>query len=223
MRRGAPLSTACLLLTITFATDALSQYTQAPPQQPPPGASPQPYPPPQYQPQPYPPPQYQPQPGQPGYGGPQYQPPPPQSVPDTPSSPAVLEYEDGQAIPANYHLVTKTRGEFLYGGLAFFALTYGTAVYVASLGSLAGGEKLGNFFVPVAGPFLEMSDLNSKGAGTFWLAFWGICQGAGVGAAIYGITSPRKLLYRNDLGNVSLQVTPVITGKTQGLMLIGSF
>ncbi len=148
-------------------------------------------------------------------------PPPAAAYPAAPPPPAVLDYDEGQPIPAGYHLVVKPRTEMIWGGIAFFGLTYGIALYVASVGSAIKDSKTGSLFIPVAGPFLAINDLDAKGAGTFWLSVWGIAQGAGVVATIYGLTSPKKALWRNDIGRIDF--APVTATGAPGLTVMGSF
>jgi hypothetical protein len=149
-------------------------------------------------------------------------------VPVAPVGPAVLDYDDGMAIPAGYHLVTRSQPEYTWGGFAVFGLSYGTAVYVASIvtsiSSSSDNKKANVLFVPVAGPFLGISAFKSSGAGTFWLATWGLAQAGGLVAMIYGLTTPKKSLWRNDIVG-KLDVTPFVAGVAggPGLTLSGAF
>lgn len=151
----------------------------------------------------------------------------PSPYPYQQSSPGVLDYHEGEAIPAGYHLVEKPRRDWMYGGLAFFGLTYGIAFYVASLGDAAAGRNgsasTDVLYIPVAGPILGIRSFNAEGAGTFWLLVWGTAQAAGLGASIYGATTPRRLLYRNDITRLNLRLSPFVVGErpSPGITLHG--
>jgi hypothetical protein len=87
-----------------------------------------------------------------------------------------------------------------------------------SFGSKDNGDFL---FVPVAGPFLQMTRTDSS-SGNVTLAIDGIAQAAGATMLIVGITSPKTVLVRNDLGQV--RVLPMRMGQDGGgLGLVGTF
>ena len=139
--------------------------------------------------------------------------------------PAVMEYDDARPIPAGSHVVVRTNYEWVAGGFAFFGLTYGTTIYVAALVGADGYHhpKVESLYYPIVGPFMAMHDLDSKGAGTFWLAVDGLCQLGGVVAGIYGLASPTKSLYRNDLRNGHVQLAPLVAASGAGLQVFGAF
>jgi hypothetical protein len=143
------------------------------------------------------------------------------------SGPRVIkDYEDGEPIPPGYHAESRVRSGLVVGGAVTFGVLYLLSVLVGAAISDTnksfGGKDNGDFlFVPVAGPFLQMTKTESS-SGNVTLAIDGIAQAAGATMLIVGITSPKTVLVRNDLGQV--HVMPMRMGdKGGGLGLVGTF
>jgi hypothetical protein len=154
------------------------------------------------------------------------------------SGPRVIkDYQDGEAVPPGYHAETRVRTGLVVGGAVTFGCLYMLSVLTAALVSDAnratisysssGSSMRSNndnadlLYVPVAGPFLQMTKTVSS-AGNVMLAIDGIAQAAGATMLIVGITSPKTVLVRNDLGEVRL--TPMKVGERgSGLGLVGTF
>ncbi len=144
------------------------------------------------------------------------------------SGPRIIkDYEEGEPIPPGYHAETRVRSGLVVGGAVTFGVMYLLSVLVGAAISdankLSGGNKdSGDFlYVPVAGPFLQMTKTESS-SGNVTLAIDGIAQAAGATMLIVGITSPKTVLVRNDLGEV--RVMPMRMGdKGGGLGLVGTF
>lgn len=148
------------------------------------------------------------------------------------SGPRIIrDYEEGEPIPPGYHAESRVRSGLVVGGAVTFGVMYllsvlvGAAISDANKASKAyggsGGESGDLLYVPVAGPFLQMTKTESS-SGNVTLAIDGIAQAAGATMLIVGITSPKTVLVRNDLGEV--RVMPMRMGdKGGGLGLVGTF
>ncbi len=161
-----------------------------------------------------PPPVYQPAPGggggyPPGYGTP-YQPAPP------PPGPARMKYSEGDPVPPGYRVENRTRTGLVIGGSIMFGIMYGVT---ASFGGT--GTDTGWLYVPVAGPFIYSSTLDSEWAGIarFFLYMDGLIQAGGAAMLIVGLVGKTELV-RNDIAKVS--VMPMV-GKASGLSLLAEF
>jgi hypothetical protein len=143
------------------------------------------------------------------------------------SGPRIIkDYEEGEPIPPGYHAETRVRSGLVVGGAVTFGVMYLLSVLVGAAISdtnkAIGGRETGDLlYVPVAGPFLQMTKTESS-SGNVTLAIDGIAQAAGATMLIVGITSPKTVLVRNDLGEV--RVMPMRMGdKGGGLGLVGTF
>jgi hypothetical protein len=143
------------------------------------------------------------------------------------SGPRIIkDYEEGEPIPPGYHAESRVRTGLVVGGAVTFGVMYLLSVLVGAAISdankLSGGKESGDLlYVPVAGPFLQMTKTESS-SGNVTLAIDGIAQAAGATMLIVGITSPKTVLVRNDLGEV--RVMPMRMGdKGGGLGLVGTF
>jgi hypothetical protein len=144
------------------------------------------------------------------------------------SGPRIIrDYEDGDQIPPGYHAESRIRTGLVVGGAVTFGVLYLLSVLVGAAISdtnkaFNNSKDNGDFlFVPVAGPFLQMTKTDSS-SGNVTLAIDGIAQAAGATMFIVGITSPKTILVRNDLAEV--HVMPMKMGTNGGgLGLVGTF
>lgn len=144
------------------------------------------------------------------------------------SGPRVIkDYEEGEPIPPGYHAESRVRTGLVVGGAVTFGVLYllsaltGAAINDVNKATSSNNDSGDFLFVPVAGPFLQMTKTESS-TGNVFLAIDGIAQAAGATMLIVGITSPKTVLVRNDLGQV--QVMPMRMGKDgAGLGLVGTF
>jgi hypothetical protein len=196
-------------------------------QQPPPQ---QVQPPPPYQPPP-PPPGYQQQPVQ----GPQYVAPLSQQTQPTyvPQSVAlsgpreIKDWQEGDPIPPGYRPVERTRKGLVIGGAVTFGVLYLISALVASANADANPDQANPaaaLYVPAIGPFIQMASTDGSTPKLF-LAIDGIAQSAGVAMFVVGLTSPKTVLVRNDLGDNRPRVhfAPMLSSTTQGAGLVGTF
>jgi hypothetical protein len=154
------------------------------------------------------------------------------------SGPRIIrDYQDGETVPPGYHAETRVRSGLVVGGAVTFGCLYMLSVLTAAIVSDAhrstvaysssgsstrtSSDNADFLYVPVAGPFLQMTKTISS-TGNVMLAIDGIAQAAGATMLIVGLTSPKTVLVRNDLGEVRL--TPMKVGERgSGLGLVGTF
>ncbi len=150
----------------------------------------------------------------------------PQSV--AVSGPRVInDYDESEPVPPGYHAETRVRkgpviaGAVVFGVFYLFSLIAGAAITDANR-ALSNDKESGELlYIPVAGPFLQMTNTKSS-SGNLLLAIDGVAQGTGAALFIWGITSPRTVLVRNDLAEV--RVAPMRMGQNGGgLGLVGTF
>jgi hypothetical protein len=206
--------TPCIALAIAASLVAPAAAQGPEPAPPPPYPQPQPYP------QPYPQPAPQPQPqGYPQPYAPVYQPPPPE-----PTGPEEIhEFDPNVAPPFGYTRVTRKRKAFIIAGAVSFGVLYGGALVIAAVGGdlYRAGEtdvNVSAMWIPVGGPFLQASRSESSTAKMLF-GLGGLGQTAGAIMLIYGLTTPKTLLVRND----QLSVGPLVAPNASGLSVSGRF
>ena len=173
----------------------------------------------------------------PAYPPPYYTaPPPPYGA--YPRGPARLRYEEGDPIPAGYHVVTRARQGLVIAGTIVFAVSYGIALGVALIDDF--NDQTSWLAIPLAGPWLMMynraqprCDTSSQSGDIcfeqdletilrFYLAVDGVAQAAGATMLGFGAAG-RKLLVRDD-SYASVRVLPARVGSSgYGAMLAGRF
>lgn len=139
------------------------------------------------------------------------------------SGPRVIkDYEEGDPIPPGYHADTQMRKGLVIGGAITFGVMYMLSVLVgAAIDDVARNDSGAFLYVPVAGPFLQMTKTDTS-SGNVVLAIDGIAQAAGATMLIVGLTSPKTVLIRNDLAEVRVAPMKVGQGGT-GLGIVGTF
>lgn len=222
LRSGLPWIAIAMLLQPRWVHAEDQQ--PAPPPPPPPGYPPQSYPQdPQAPGTPY---------GQPApptyaptYGPPGYAPPPPYAAPIY-APEEITDFDDTAPVPPGYTRVQRTRKGLIIAGAATLGATYGVTAFAAAIAAdvnhIDGTDTdVTAMLIPVAGPFLQLQHTDSA-VGKFWLTVLGGGQAAGAIMLLYGLSSPRYVLVRND----QLSVGPMIDrgGRgVSGLTLTGRF
>jgi hypothetical protein len=189
-------------------------------------------PPPPYQPSPYQPSPYPPAPPPagappggppPGYGPPGYAP-PPSGAPIYPPE-EITDFDDSAPVPYGYTKVSRTRKGLIIGGGVTLGATYLATAFIGLLATALRPLDGSNtdptpLFIPVFGPFLEIGQARSSDQ--LGLAVVGLAQTAGAVMLVYGLTSPRKVLVRNDQ-LVTTSIAPLIAPGASGLSVVGRF
>ena len=157
------------------------------------------------------------------YAAPTYAPyataPPPAYNTDAPKQ---LDYEEGQPVPPGYHLKEKVRPGPVIAGSVTFGVLWMVSVFTSAIGSALGDDDVRDLWIPVVGPFITIARVDNNRS-TPTLALDGAGQAIGVGLLVWGITSPRTVLLRNDIAGVEVHVTPMLTSKSGGFGLGGMF
>jgi len=152
-----------------------------------------------------------------GYPPPGYAP-----QPYNTDAPKQLDYEEGQPVPAGYHLKEKVRPGPVIAGSVTFGVLWLVSVFASTIGSALGDEDVRDLWIPVVGPFITIARVDNSRS-TPSLAIDGAGQAIGIGLLVWGITSPRTVLLRNDIAGIELHATPMLTNKSAGFGLGGSF
>jgi hypothetical protein len=140
------------------------------------------------------------------------------------SGPRMLkDWQEGQPIPYGYHREERMRKGPIIVGSIVFGVPYLYSALIASVGAdvSSGDNRAAALFLPVLGPFIELHESSSVTI-DYLLILDGLAQATGAALFIYGVTSPRPVLVRNDLAMVTL--TPARLGRDgTGLLLTGRF
>lgn len=140
------------------------------------------------------------------------------------SGPAEFSYDDGQPIPDGYHLATRVRKGAIIGGAVPFGTLYLLSALTAAGNADAnprGENPASALYIPAIGPFIQMGHTSTQSSGVL-LAIDGIGQTAGLILLIYGLTSPKQVLVRNDLAKP--MIAPMHMGQNgYGLGVVGTF
>jgi hypothetical protein len=138
----------------------------------------------------------------------------------------IKDWHDGDPMPWGYHREERARKGEIISGAILFGVPYIYSTFFAALGedlssSNGGSNPLGWLYLPVLGPFIEISKSDSAAANEA-LVLDGLAQGIGAALFFHGMLYPRPILVRNDLALLS--VTPASVGKDgTGMMLMGTF
>jgi hypothetical protein len=106
-------------------------------------------------------------------------------------------------------------------GILYFLSTMGAAI-VHDENAHGGHDNADALYVPAVGPFIQMIRTSSA-IGNEMNVMDGIGQTAGLVMLIVGVTSPKTILVRNDLGTVRVAPMPLVGSHGSGLGLVGSF
>ena len=140
----------------------------------------------------------------------------------------ITDFDDESPVPYGYTRVyRKRRGPIIAGALSLAGSYTFTAWMGLVLNGLEEGRTPGNatdfswLYIPVAGPFLQLSHMNKSDANMPQVGFVmeGITQAVGAALLLYGLSSPRAILMRND----QLSIVPMVGAGTSGLTVAGRF
>lgn len=139
------------------------------------------------------------------------------------SGPEEMSYDSDRPVPMGYTLVKRQRKGMLIGGGASLGASYGLSVLIAAVGEDVsdGPNKAAPLWIPVAGPFIQMAQVDSATLRVFLFGL-GAVQTTGAVLLYYGLTTKKSVLVRNDLVG-SMTVTPYAGDGTTGMMLSGQF
>ena len=146
---------------------------------------------------------------------------------DTPPGPGTVAQP-----PVGYHRETRPRTDLQTAGAVTLGVSYGLAalgggflMFFTNLLPPAGeGFRFGDvafLFVPVAGPFLQMPKAEGNPTVDALLAIDGLGQVAGATLLVVGMTWPKTIFVRDDLGHID--IIPMKLAGGGGLGLVGTF
>lgn len=154
---------------------------------------------------------------------PPYQAPTPAYGPPVNGPEEITEFDQNSPAPYGYTKVTRKRKGLIIGGSVTLGAVYGVSALAAAVnedlrrnGSTT--TDISALWIPVAGPFIQLGRAETS-TGRLFLAHLAAGQAAGAIMLVYGLTSPRTLLVRND----QLSITPLIAPGASGMMVAGSF
>jgi hypothetical protein len=138
----------------------------------------------------------------------------------------IKDWAIGDPVPSGFRPVHRTRRELIVGGAVIFGVLYfmstmGAAI-VHDAHAYGGRDNADALYVPAVGPFIQMI-WTSTATGNWLNAMDGGGQIAGIVMLLVGLTSPKTILVRNDLGTVRAAPLPYVGRHGAGLGLVGSF
>ncbi len=139
--------------------------------------------------------------------------------------PAELDWTQGALISPGYHPARQLRVGWIISGSVVFSVLYFWSAFTAD-GHYANPDDKGRanadaLYVPVAGPFIQMSQPNNV-AGNVFNVIDGLGQAAGIVMLVYGLTSPKTIVVRDSPASLWLP-TPYLTPRGGGLACVGAF
>jgi hypothetical protein len=141
----------------------------------------------------------------------------------TSGPPAVInDYHDGDPIPQGYRPAERVRKGAIIGGAIMFGVPWLLSATVAAAShDVESTTNADALYIPLAGPFIQMTQTSSSAANLF-LALDGILQCGGVALAVYGIVTPRTVLVR-QMGESTIRFAPLVARGAQGIAAVGTF
>jgi hypothetical protein len=150
--------------------------------------------------------------------------PAPAPVATAPAGPhEITDWDSDSPVPAGYHVVGRARKGPIVGGAVTFGVLYFFSILAAAASADAnhGNSNAAALYIPAVGPFLQATQSDSQSSKVTLVAD-GIGQTVGLALLIYGLTSPKNVLVRNDYAKAT--ITPMRMGQSGfGLGLSGSF
>ena len=136
----------------------------------------------------------------------------------------ITDVEEGRAAPMGYTAVERKRKGLIIGGAVTLGAVYGVCAMSAAIGEDtrgSGTNEVAALWIPVAGPFIQITRTESATAKVFLVGLGG-AQLAGALMLYYGLTTTKRVFVRNDLvGN--LAVGPMVSNGASGFSLSGNF
>jgi hypothetical protein len=138
----------------------------------------------------------------------------------------IKDWEKGDPVPPGFHPAHRARKDLIVGGAVIFGVLYFMSTMGAAIVHDAhadgGRDNADALNVPAVGPFIQMIR-TSTATGNWLNAMDGGGQIAGIVMVIVGLTSPKTILVRNDLGTVRAAPLPYVGSHGAGFGLVGSF
>jgi hypothetical protein len=133
----------------------------------------------------------------------------------------ITSWHEGEPVPPGYHPVERVRKGLIIGGAVTFGVLYLWSVFGAAIAHDL-GDNADALYIPGLGPFAQMATTTSA-TGNVFNAIDGAGQSAGLVMLIVGLTSPRTILVRNDLGALKGLPVPYVSSSGAGMRFVASF
>jgi hypothetical protein len=135
----------------------------------------------------------------------------------------IMNWEPGRPVPPGYRQETRARKGLVIGGSATLGGLYLYSIVLADEESdNLNGQDYTWLWIPVLGPFVQMTKANDSNLPDSILFLDGIGQAGGLAMLITGLAFPRSVLVRNDIATMT--VVPMTIGRgASGLGLVGRF
>ncbi|HVY45214.1 MAG TPA: hypothetical protein VHB21_05005, partial [Minicystis sp.] len=150
--------------------------------------------------------------------------------------PKVMDYDEGEPIPAGYHLATRARKGLVITGGVLFGTFWLFSALGAAIANDTGDRNAWPFYVPAVGPFIALATEGQtrqlESSLTFAYVLDGLIQTGGLAMFVGGLAFPSTKLVRNDIGatkprglfaDVTIRPAPVSLGDGRlGLGFVGT-
>ena len=143
-----------------------------------------------------------------------------QEPPSPPPQPDPSDWDPALPVPPGYHVEPHVRRNLIIRGAALTFLFYTFSAFAAA------SDRHERFlWIPVAGPFAQMSVTDSSNApGLSALVASGLFQTLGAGLVCYGLLRPERRLVPNDVRPRIVSLLPIgPNANAAGLVLLGVF
>jgi hypothetical protein len=139
--------------------------------------------------------------------------PPPGAAPPSNGPRIISDWNEGEPVPPGYHPVQRTRKGLVAAGAALFGSFWLLSALVAAGEQDAADlvhrdNPASALYIPAFGPFIQMGKSGNGATENLALALDGVVQAGGIAMFIYGLTTPKTVLIRNDLGKPTILPTP---------------
>ncbi len=134
------------------------------------------------------------------------------------------DFDETRPPPPGYTAVFRKRKGLLIGGAVTLGVAYSICALTAAIGediSSSDSNKVAAMWVPVVGPFIQITETDSATARVFLVGLGG-AQVAGAVMLYYGLTTEKRVFIRNDLVG-SMTITPMAGKGVSGMVLSGRF
>lgn len=145
--------------------------------------------------------------------------------PAPPPPPSIIPYEDGDPIPAGYHLESRARMNLVGTGIGLFVPFYAISTLSAAIAEAGGNSNYWPMYIPTIGPVIAISTAKPENNfATFMLGLDTAAQTAGIGLIIWGMVAREKRLIRIADSVPAFELAPLHFGRgSAGLGISGSF
>ena len=144
---------------------------------------------------------------------------PPAVEPAGPSQ--IVAPDDHGPPPAGYTTMLRTRKGYVIAGSLVLGLPYVESALIAAFFASAHSDAARTLLIPVAGPFVTLSQTD-YGPAKLFLVGLGTAQIVGAVLLYSSLTTKRRVFVRDDLVH-TVSLAPIVAPGTAGMALAGRF